>query len=328
MVGERGPRWVSDRLREHSLTKDWWPDVTRIDVAECIGLIEVRVEEQRQITVLWPEHNQRGKSAIVPLRRPEVQRHPVAEQPSEDDWWLEVEQCRIERGLDPYTGIPIAWPHGMWARVWAEATFGDDAMEVVGSIFCREDGPLTGYQVQRTESEPSWHDPCWVQPDNPKAFGGALRVKSPWSAHSWLVTNDGHVKFTPWHQQVQQTFLNALLSRGRCMKVQSGIRAAAWGFGSKDEAQCAGTALCKIFSGMAHYARDAQLATAAILAAPTPRNGYGCPACQRICVDDGSRELYCWRCRLPMISLESHAEPRSSVRGAKRVYDFPVQESP
>jgi hypothetical protein len=56
MIGDSGPRRLSARLGEHRRTKGWWPQVARIDAAEC-DLFQLHDEEMRQIRRLGPAHN-------------------------------------------------------------------------------------------------------------------------------------------------------------------------------------------------------------------------------------------------------------------------------
>jgi hypothetical protein len=74
MVGDKGPRLVQDRIREHSKSQSWWPDVTRIEVAECADRKHALKEERAQVRKLKPVHNKRllprsPKPGPAPVRR-------------------------------------------------------------------------------------------------------------------------------------------------------------------------------------------------------------------------------------------------------------------
>jgi hypothetical protein len=90
MVGNLGPRTVQSRLRRHAQTKPWWPEVTRIDVAECDDRRHAFREERHQLETLKPVHNgpkywerkvrkerQRALAPLPPWARAEIVEHPI-----------------------------------------------------------------------------------------------------------------------------------------------------------------------------------------------------------------------------------------------------------
>jgi hypothetical protein len=291
-------------------------------IPDLLAISDLEVSIPLHRFLAGPDERLQSEPRAEPAPQPTSDPRPAWADEANWNAWQYREARR--RGLDPYTLIPNSWPRGMWARVWLE-TFEPGYVDVVCSILCREEGPLTGYKVCRNPEEYGHWEATWAQRDNPKAFGPTLRLESPWSAHNWQVGESRELR--PRHEELQQKFLNALHSRERCLRIQSSTRAAAWGFGSSLEAQCAGAVLAELRGGYRHSVLQACFAITAILRAPRPDEGYGCPKCRRVCVDDGSRELFCWRCRARMINLEKRSEPRRGDYGIRWVYDFPDEHA-
>jgi hypothetical protein len=99
MVGAKGrPGILGDRLLDHEMTAEWWPEVAHIDWAEFSGTRETLDEETRQIAEHGPVHNKMrprprvpgatvalpSPRAVLPLPAPLMSALPTVVRPPDD----------------------------------------------------------------------------------------------------------------------------------------------------------------------------------------------------------------------------------------------------
>jgi hypothetical protein len=263
MVGERGPRYVTDRLREHQQVKTWWADVDRIDVAECIGLIEVRAEERRQISALDPEHNDRHKPVRVPVT-------PAAAVPlvPEASAAVPAKPNRQAAPLDRYnpaahsfwhSGFPHEWPADLWCIDWYNVLNDPGYGRLCYEDFMRvHDGGVGPWEPQdflrdRAQArKEEWTHVAWWQrgPQGTWIVGFSLIAGDE--------TSRREISDVAWEQQ--RRFLFALLRAGRCTSVQVGPHA--WAAGIRDEQEARVTS--SVLESIAYEPHSAATATACL----------------------------------------------------------------